>query len=117
MPFYRMLVSFLDYVCRANGFRLKDVEPNINFINFSIRAENLPTCIINVTKCFKVEDKLWHKSSFLHHCFFHIFRFPREHPFNRDGYRYILAEADPHAPFRQVQLLKIWLKIGFILFS
>ena len=32
----------------------------------------------------------------------HCFRFPREHPFNRDGYRYILAEADPHSPFRQV---------------
>lgn len=28
-------------------------------------------------------------------------QFPKEHPFNRDGYRYILAEADPHAPFRQ----------------
>jgi len=27
--------------------------------------------------------------------------FPKEHPFNRDGYRYILAEADVHAPFRQ----------------
>ena len=27
--------------------------------------------------------------------------FPKEHPFNKDGYRYILAEADPHAPFRQ----------------
>lgn len=27
--------------------------------------------------------------------------FPKEHPFNRDGYRYILAEADPHSPFRQ----------------
>lgn len=24
-----------------------------------------------------------------------------EHPFNKDGYRYILAEPDPHAPFRQ----------------
>eukprot|EP00095_Tigriopus_kingsejongensis_P010432 maker-scaffold294_size218657-snap-gene-0.20 protein:Tk10432 transcript:maker-scaffold294_size218657-snap-gene-0.20-mRNA-1 annotation:"hypothetical protein SINV_13294" len=28
-------------------------------------------------------------------------QFPKEHPFNRDGYRYVLAEADPHAPFRQ----------------
>ena len=28
-------------------------------------------------------------------------RFPKEHPFNRDGYRYVLAEADVHAPFRQ----------------
>jgi len=27
--------------------------------------------------------------------------FPKEHPFNRDGYRYVLAEADSHAPFRQ----------------
>ena len=27
--------------------------------------------------------------------------FPKEHPFNRDGYRYVLAEAAPHAPFRQ----------------
>ena len=30
--------------------------------------------------------------------------YPKEHPFNRDGYRYILAEADPHAPCRQVEL-------------
>ena len=30
--------------------------------------------------------------------------YPKEHPFNRDGYRYILAEPDPHAPCRQVQL-------------
>ena len=28
--------------------------------------------------------------------------YPLEHPFNKDGYRYILAEPDPHAPFRQV---------------
>ena len=27
--------------------------------------------------------------------------FPTEHPFNKDGYRYILAEPDPHAPNRQ----------------
>jgi len=27
--------------------------------------------------------------------------YPKEHPFNRDGYRYVLAEPDPHAPFRQ----------------
>lgn len=27
--------------------------------------------------------------------------YPMEHPFNKDGYRYILAEPDPHAPFRQ----------------
>ena len=33
-------------------------------------------------------------------CYF-LNRFPKEHLFNRDGYRYILAEADVHAPFRQ----------------
>lgn len=27
--------------------------------------------------------------------------FPKEHPFNKEGYRYVLAEADPHSPFRQ----------------
>ncbi|XP_077288858.1 set1/Ash2 histone methyltransferase complex subunit ash2 isoform X2 [Arctopsyche grandis] len=27
--------------------------------------------------------------------------YPADHPFNKDGYRYILAEPDPHAPFRQ----------------
>lgn len=27
--------------------------------------------------------------------------YPLEHPFNKDGYRYILAESDPHAPNRQ----------------
>ncbi|XP_076326632.1 set1/Ash2 histone methyltransferase complex subunit ASH2-like isoform X10 [Tachypleus tridentatus] len=27
--------------------------------------------------------------------------FPLEHPFNNDGFRYILAEPDPHAPCRQ----------------
>ncbi|KAL0280936.1 UNVERIFIED_CONTAM: hypothetical protein PYX00_002085 [Menopon gallinae] len=27
--------------------------------------------------------------------------YPLEHPHNKDGYRYILAEPDPHAPFRQ----------------
>ncbi|XP_032796232.1 set1/Ash2 histone methyltransferase complex subunit ASH2 isoform X2 [Daphnia magna] len=27
--------------------------------------------------------------------------YPLDHPFNKDGYRYILAEPDPHAPFRQ----------------
>lgn len=27
--------------------------------------------------------------------------YPTEHPFNRDGYRYFLAESDAHAPFRQ----------------
>ena len=30
--------------------------------------------------------------------------YPLEHPYNKDGYRYILAEPDPHAPFRQVIL-------------
>ncbi len=24
--------------------------------------------------------------------------YPPDHPFNKDGYRYILAEPDPHAP-------------------
>ena len=27
--------------------------------------------------------------------------YPTEHPYNKDGYRYILAEPDPHAPNRQ----------------
>ncbi|XP_060079632.1 set1/Ash2 histone methyltransferase complex subunit ASH2-like, partial [Ylistrum balloti] len=27
--------------------------------------------------------------------------YPLEHPFNKDGYRYVLAESDPHAPNRQ----------------
>lgn len=27
--------------------------------------------------------------------------YPLEHPFNKDGYRYVLAEPDPHAPFRR----------------
>lgn len=27
--------------------------------------------------------------------------YPMDHPFNKDGYRYILAEQDPHAPFRK----------------
>ncbi|XP_046392588.1 set1/Ash2 histone methyltransferase complex subunit ASH2 isoform X1 [Ischnura elegans] len=27
--------------------------------------------------------------------------YPLEHPYNKDGYRYILAEPDPHAPYRQ----------------
>ena len=30
-----------------------------------------------------------------------VFGYPLEHPFNKDGYRYILAEPDPHAPNRQ----------------
>ena len=27
--------------------------------------------------------------------------YPTEHPFNKDNFRYILAEPDPHSPFRQ----------------
>lgn len=27
--------------------------------------------------------------------------YPLDHPFNKDGYRYLLAEPDTHAPFRQ----------------
>ncbi|KAK5649847.1 hypothetical protein RI129_000876 [Pyrocoelia pectoralis] len=27
--------------------------------------------------------------------------YPLDHPFNKDGYRYLLAEPDPHAPYRQ----------------
>ncbi|VDP52661.1 unnamed protein product [Soboliphyme baturini] len=30
-----------------------------------------------------------------------VFGYPVEHPFNKDGYRYFLAEPDPHAPFKQ----------------
>lgn len=30
--------------------------------------------------------------------------YPLEHPYNKDGYRYILAEPDPHAPFRQARI-------------
>lgn len=33
--------------------------------------------------------------------------YPLEHPFNKDGYRYLLAEPDPHAPFRQVSKKQI----------
>lgn len=33
--------------------------------------------------------------------------YPLEHPFNKDGYRYILAEPDSHAPFRQVFIKKL----------
>ena len=28
--------------------------------------------------------------------------YPVEHPFNKDGFRYLLAEPDPHAPYKQV---------------
>lgn len=28
-------------------------------------------------------------------------RYPSEYPFNKNGYRYTLAEPDPHAPFKQ----------------
>jgi len=27
--------------------------------------------------------------------------YPIDHPFNKEGYRYVLAEPDPHAPFRR----------------
>lgn len=42
--------------------------------------------------------------------------YPLDHPFNKDGYRYLLAEPDPHAPFRQVEKLlsnsiKIWFSL------
>lgn len=41
--------------------------------------------------------------------------YPLEHPFNKDGYRYILAEPDPHAPFRQVrQTFVVSLQLNFI---
>ena len=30
--------------------------------------------------------------------------FPKEYPMNKEGYRYVLAEADPHAPFRKVKM-------------
>lgn len=33
--------------------------------------------------------------------------YPLDHPFNKDSYRYLLAEPDPHAPFRQVKLIKV----------
>ncbi|KAL7639528.1 UNVERIFIED_CONTAM: hypothetical protein RMT77_010029 [Armadillidium vulgare] len=29
--------------------------------------------------------------------------YPVDHPYNKDGYRYILAEPDPHAPFRSAE--------------
>lgn len=28
-------------------------------------------------------------------------KYPSEHPFNKNGYRYTLAEPDPHASFKQ----------------
>lgn len=37
--------------------------------------------------------------------------YPLDHPFNKDGYRYLLAEPDPHAPFRQVKLGLFVLKV------
>ena len=37
--------------------------------------------------------------------------YPLDHPFNKDGYRYILAEPDPHAPFRRV---RIWYRTYFL---
>lgn len=45
--------------------------------------------------------------------------YPLDHPFNKDGYRYLLAEPDPHAPFRQVKimfLIRLQL-IKFVYFS
>ena len=55
--------------------------------------------------------------------------FPPEHPYNKDGYRYILAEPDPHAPnweeFDQSMewagkpipgyLYRVWLEPGVLL--
>lgn len=35
--------------------------------------------------------------------------YPLDYPKNKDGYRYILAEPDPHAPFRQVSLFSAFL--------
>lgn len=40
--------------------------------------------------------------------------YPKEHPFNRDGYRYVLAEPDPHAPCRQVQTGPLTSKNNFL---
>lgn len=34
--------------------------------------------------------------------------YPLEHPYNKDGFRYFLAEPDPHAPFRQVLIVLIF---------
>lgn len=40
--------------------------------------------------------------------------YPLEHPYNKDGFRYFLAESDPHAPFRQVSLATlIFFKVTF----
>lgn len=41
--------------------------------------------------------------------------YPLEHPFNKDGYRYILAEPDPHAPFRQVRLTNLYFVLVHLL--
>ncbi len=30
-----------------------------------------------------------------------LYRFPTDHPFNKDSYRYYLVEPDPHSPMRQ----------------
>ena len=51
------------------------------------------------TIIFKRDDYIWLYD------LYRFTRFPKEHPYNRDGYRYVLAEADPHAPFRQVSIL------------
>ena len=43
--------------------------------------------------------------------------FPKEHLFNSDGYRYVLAEADPHAPLKQVATVAATVaKFSFTLF-
>lgn len=34
--------------------------------------------------------------------------YPLEHPFNKDGYRYVLAEPDPHAPDPEKLELDCW---------
>ena len=52
-----------------------------------------------ITLIFKRDDYIWLYD------LYRFTRFPKEHPYNRDGYRYVLAEADPHAPFRQVSIL------------
>lgn len=42
--------------------------------------------------------------------------YPLDHPFNKDGYRYLLAEPDPHAPYRQVLYCIINLERGFYIY-
>ena len=57
--------------------------------------------VMLITLIFKRDDYIWLYD------LYRFTRFPKEHPYNRDGYRYVLAEADPHAPFRQVSILLI----------